>query len=72
LRKTSRTRLVHDLAEEEEFHLMVLAVDAAEPLGRGVAGDELDLGEEGAELGHGPLHVVRQGLDLLPRDIRGR
>src|SRR3546814_4419961 len=35
---------------------------------RDVASDELDLGEEGAQLAHRQLEVVGQRLDRLPRD----
>ena len=65
-------RLVHDLREQEQLDFVVLAVDLRQPLAGRVAGDELDLGEEGAELAHRPLDVVRQRLKLVPRDVRGR
>src|SRR3990170_977262 len=64
-------RLVHDLREQEELRLVVGGVDPGQPLAWGVAGDELDLREEGAELAHRPLYIVRQRLDGLPGDVRG-
>src|SRR5579863_554123 len=51
-------RLVHRLGGEKHLNLEEVLVDAAHPAGRRVGGDELDLGEKGAELTHRTLEIV--------------
>ena len=53
-------RLVHHLRHQEQARLVMVSRDARQPLARHVGGDELDLGQRGAELRHRALNVLRQ------------
>jgi len=64
-------RLVEHLAGEEELHLVKVMVDAPQPLGRQVGGDELDLGQRRAQLADGTLDIVGKRLERVPWDIAG-
>src|SRR3970282_792706 len=63
--------LASRLTRREALCLVGGGVYLGQPLAGGVAGDELYLREEGAELAHRPLDIVRQRLDGLPGDVRG-
>ncbi len=61
--------LVHKLRHEEESGFEVLGAHERHPLAGHVASDEFDFGEHGAELAHGPLHLVGESLEGLPGDV---
>ncbi len=63
--------LVHDLGGEERLDLQELRRDPVHPLGREVAGQELDLGEEGGQLAGGLLEVLGEFFEFVPGDVLG-
>ena len=62
---------VHQLGAQEELGLEEVGVDGFEEASGHIAGDELDLGEEGAERTHGALNVVGLVADGVPGDVAG-
>ena len=70
LRKTSRWRASSMIWLSRKNDLVMLGVDRSKPLRRRVTGDELDLGEEGAELAHRAR--CRPAAAPGSRNVRGR
>ena len=64
-------RLVHHLRHQEESRLVVVGGDSGQPFAGHIAGDELDLGQRGAELGHRALDVLGQFVERVPGDVAG-
>ena len=65
-------RLVHDLARQEQRDLVVVRANVLDPAAWHIAGNKLDLRQEGAELAHRQLDVFRQLRQFVPRDVRSR